>query len=151
MNWRLNASKVANLWSFQQLVSPTSCQDSMLHSQRPSAPEKSVCAGASAMLGQVRQSNRASKGLRHPKEGNGNGRSGRRQRIAGQPLCPRKSPLGTLCTRKRSGGRSLSGEGWLRHADLHVLMAREGGKGSPMKATARGAPQDWLGGQTDLV
>ena len=117
----------------------------MLHSERPSAPEKRVCACASGTLGQARQSNRASKGVRYPKEGNRNGRRGGWDGVASQPLLPGKPPVGSLCTRKRSSRRRLSRWGWFGSADLHLLMAREGRKGSSMSATAPIAPQERLG------
>ena len=53
--------------------------------------------------------------------------------------------MGPLCTRKRPGGSRGSGEGWLSRADVHLLMAREGRKGAPVKATAPVTPQDRLG------
>ena len=118
----------------------------MHHSQRPSTLEKRICTGEGGALGQARQSNRTSKGVRHPKEGNGNGRRGGRPSVASQPLCPGKSPMGSFGTRKRCERRRVSGEGWLSHADLHLLMAREGRKGAPMKAAAPVTPQDRLGG-----
>ena len=132
------------------MVSPPRCEDSMLHSARPSAPEKSIGACTRGTLGQGRQSNRASKGVRHPKEGYGNGHRSRRQRIAGQPLGPRQAPPCSLGPRKRCSGHRVSGEGELCQGDLHPLMAREGAKGSPMKATAPVAPENGLGWWTDL-
>jgi hypothetical protein len=118
----------------------------MLHSQRLSAPENSICTPARGASGEGRQPKRVSKGVRSPKEGNGNRWRGRRPSLASQPWCPRKSPMGTLCTRKRSSGCRVSGEGWLSRADLHLLMAREGRKGSPVKATVPVAPEERLGG-----
>ena len=54
--------------------------------------------------------------------------------------------MGPLCTRKRSRRPKGSGDGWLSHADLHLLIACEGRKGPPMKAAAPVAPQERLGG-----
>ena len=54
--------------------------------------------------------------------------------------------MGSFGTRKGGQRRRGSGQGWLSHADLDLLMAGEGRKGAPMKAAAPVTPEDRLGG-----
>ena len=102
------------------------------------------------MVSERRESDRFGKGLRYAKKGDRDGRRGRRQRLASQALSPRESPMGSLCTGKRSRGWRLSRWGRCSHPDIHTLMTQELHELPPLGASLPISPQDGVSRKTRL-
>jgi len=88
-----------------------------------------------------RESDRIGKGVRYPKERDGERRRGMQCRIASQALCPGESVMCPLCPRNRSIWRGLSWGRGVSYMDVNALVRKELYQLPPMETPLPVSPE----------